>query len=114
LGDQHQDFLEHLSRHLDLGHLKGRVAAVADDLGADLDQLLGTKEFFTELWRAAVSKSLPLRHQGTHRAPARPLLDWAFLRCEAKYMIGEEFVQGVSGRHRCGSEAGTPGGQSRY
>ena len=25
LGDQHQDFLEHLSRHRDLGHLKGRV-----------------------------------------------------------------------------------------
>jgi hypothetical protein len=29
------------------------------------------KEFFTELWRAAVSKSLPLRHQGTHRALIR-------------------------------------------
>src|SRR6266446_7703254 len=27
LGDQHQDFLKHLSRHRDLGHLKGRVAA---------------------------------------------------------------------------------------
>ena len=40
LGDQHQGFLEPLSRHRDLGHLKGRVAAVAHDLGADLDQLL--------------------------------------------------------------------------
>jgi hypothetical protein len=40
LGDQHQDFLGHLSRHRDLGHLKGRVAAVAHDLGADLDQLV--------------------------------------------------------------------------
>src|SRR5216683_6074352 len=40
LDDQHQDFLEHLSRPRDLGHLKGRVAAVAHDLGADLDQLL--------------------------------------------------------------------------
>jgi hypothetical protein len=36
LGDQHQDFLEHLSRHRDLGHLKGCVAAVAHDLGAVL------------------------------------------------------------------------------
>jgi hypothetical protein len=43
LGDQHQDFLEHLSRHRDLGHLKGRVAAVAHDLGADLDQLLAQR-----------------------------------------------------------------------
>ena len=32
--------LEHLSRHRDLGHLKGHVAAVAHDLGADLDQFL--------------------------------------------------------------------------
>ena len=39
-GDQRQDFLEHLPRHRDLGHLEGHVAAVADDLGADLDQLL--------------------------------------------------------------------------
>jgi hypothetical protein len=38
LGDQHQDFLEHLSRHRDLGHLKRRVAAVAHDLGADLSR----------------------------------------------------------------------------
>jgi len=28
-GDQRQDFLEHLARHRDLGHLKGREAAVA-------------------------------------------------------------------------------------
>jgi hypothetical protein len=40
LGDQHQDFPEHLSWYRDLGHLKGCVAAVAHDLGADLDQLL--------------------------------------------------------------------------
>jgi hypothetical protein len=39
-GDQRQDFGEHLPRHRDLGHLKRNVAAVADDLGADLDQLL--------------------------------------------------------------------------
>jgi hypothetical protein len=42
-GDQRQDFLEHLPRHRDLGHLEGHVAAVADDLGADLDQLLPAK-----------------------------------------------------------------------
>jgi hypothetical protein len=28
-GDQRQDFLKHPARHRDLGHLKGRVAAVA-------------------------------------------------------------------------------------
>ena len=32
--------MEHLSRHRDLGHLEHDVAAAADDLGADLDQLL--------------------------------------------------------------------------
>jgi hypothetical protein len=39
-GDERQDFGEHLSRHRDLSHLEGDVAAVADDLRADLDQLL--------------------------------------------------------------------------
>jgi len=38
--DQRQDFPEHLLWHRYLGHLEGYVAAVADDLGADLDQLL--------------------------------------------------------------------------
>jgi hypothetical protein len=33
-------FPEHLPRHCDLGHLEGDVAALADDLGTDLDQLL--------------------------------------------------------------------------
>ena len=31
---------QYLSRHRDLGHLKRDVAAVADDLRTDLDQLL--------------------------------------------------------------------------
>jgi hypothetical protein len=39
MGDQRQDD-EHLPRHCDLGHLEGDVAAMADDLGTDLDQLL--------------------------------------------------------------------------
>jgi hypothetical protein len=38
--DQRQDLLEHLPRYRELGHLEGNVTAVADDLGADLDQLL--------------------------------------------------------------------------
>ena len=38
--NQRQDFRKHLPRHRDLGQLEGDVAAVADDLGADLDQLL--------------------------------------------------------------------------
>jgi len=53
LRDQHQEFPEHLSRHRDLGHLKGRVAAVAHDLGADLGQLLaqaGQRPRFRRLW----------------------------------------------------------------
>src|SRR5580700_7382661 len=39
-GDQRVDVLEHPSRHRDLGRLKGRVAAVTHDPGADLDKLL--------------------------------------------------------------------------
>lgn len=39
-GDQPQDVGEEVSRNSDFGHLERNVAAVADDLGADLDQLL--------------------------------------------------------------------------
>ena len=39
-GDQSQNLLEHLSWDGDLGHLERDVAAVADNLCADLDQLL--------------------------------------------------------------------------
>jgi hypothetical protein len=39
-GDQHQDIGEHLPWRRDLGHLERELAAVADDLGADLDELL--------------------------------------------------------------------------
>src|SRR6516225_5480221 len=39
-GDEHQDVVEHLPRHHDLGHLERHLAAMADDFGADLDQLL--------------------------------------------------------------------------
>ena len=38
--DQPQNLGEQHSRNGDLGHLEGNVAAVADELGADLDQLL--------------------------------------------------------------------------
>src|SRR3954468_11194943 len=38
--DQPQDLGEHLSRHRDLSHLESHVAPMADDLRADLDQLL--------------------------------------------------------------------------
>jgi hypothetical protein len=34
-----KDFGEHLTPHRDFGQLEGDVPAVADDLGADLDQL---------------------------------------------------------------------------
>ncbi len=40
LRDQPQDVSEQMARDGDFGHLKGDVAAVADDLCADLDQLL--------------------------------------------------------------------------
>jgi hypothetical protein len=40
LGDQRQDFLEHLYWHRELGHLEYDVAAMADTFAADLDQLL--------------------------------------------------------------------------
>jgi hypothetical protein len=39
-GNEHQDIPEHQPRYRDLGHLECNVAAVADDLGTDLDQLL--------------------------------------------------------------------------
>jgi len=38
-GDQRQDFVEHLTRHRDLGHLERDVPPMADNLGADFDQL---------------------------------------------------------------------------
>jgi hypothetical protein len=38
--DEHEDVLEQLSRHRHLDHLEGDVAAVADDLRADINQLL--------------------------------------------------------------------------
>ena len=38
--DPRQDLPEHPSRHGDLRHLEGDIAAVADHLGANLDQLL--------------------------------------------------------------------------
>ena len=39
-GDQPQDLCKQHPRHGDLGHLEGDIAAVADDLRADLNQLL--------------------------------------------------------------------------
>ncbi len=38
--DQTQDYPEQFPRHRHLGHLERDVAAVADDLRADLDELL--------------------------------------------------------------------------
>ena len=38
--DQAQDFPEQLPRHRNLGQLKRDVATMANNLGADLDQLL--------------------------------------------------------------------------
>jgi hypothetical protein len=61
-GDQRQDFLEHLPRHCDLGHLEGDVAAMADDLGTDLDQLLaqaGQRPRLRRLGIASVRMKLP-------------------------------------------------------
>jgi hypothetical protein len=49
-GDKHQG---HVPRHGDLGHLEGDVAAVAHDLGAELDQLLaraGQRRRLDRLW----------------------------------------------------------------
>ena len=39
-GDQPQDLCKQHPRHGNLGHLEGDIAAVADDLRPDLDQLL--------------------------------------------------------------------------
>jgi hypothetical protein len=40
LCDQPQDLVEHLPGNSDFGHLEGDAAAMADDLGTDIDQLL--------------------------------------------------------------------------
>ena len=40
LCNQPQNLLEQLPGNGDLGHREGNAAAMADDLGADLDQLL--------------------------------------------------------------------------
>ena len=59
LGDQRQDFPEHLSRNRDLGRLERDVAAVADDLGTDLDQLLVSDHGSAVLGIANVRMKLP-------------------------------------------------------
>ncbi len=49
-----QNLLEHLPGNGDLGHLEGDAPAMADDLGADLDQLLlqaRQRPVFDRLWR---------------------------------------------------------------
>jgi hypothetical protein len=61
-GNKRQDVGEHLSRHCDLGHLERDVAAVADDLGTDLDQLLaqtGQRPRLRRLGIASVRMKLP-------------------------------------------------------
>ena len=52
-GNKHQDVSEHQPRYRDLGHLERNVAAVADDLRADLDQLFaqaGQRSRLRHLW----------------------------------------------------------------
>ena len=41
--NQGQDFPEQLPRHRHLGQLKRDIATMADDLGADLDQLISQR-----------------------------------------------------------------------
>jgi hypothetical protein len=60
--DQPQDLLEHLPWDGDLGHLEGNIAAVADDLRADLDQLLlqaGQRPVLIGSGVASVRRKLP-------------------------------------------------------
>lgn len=48
-----QDVGEQAPRHGNLGHLEGDIAPVADDLGADLDQLLleaGQRPVLDRFW----------------------------------------------------------------
>ena len=61
-GNQPQDLGEHVPRHGDLGHLESDVAAVADEPGADLDQLLpqaGQRPVLIGSGVASVRKKLP-------------------------------------------------------
>jgi hypothetical protein len=55
-GDQPQDLCKQHPRHGNLGHLEDHVAPVADDPGADLDQLLTTGQRL--LWSPAAYRNL--------------------------------------------------------
>jgi hypothetical protein len=60
-GDQPQDLGEHDPRHGDLGHLESDIAAVADEFGADLDQLLleAQRPLLDRLRRRQGARKLP-------------------------------------------------------
>ena len=60
-GDQHQDIGEHLPWHRDLGHLEREIAAVAGDLGADLDERLRratSTPGCSKLWPEVLEKNI--------------------------------------------------------
>jgi len=63
-------FLEHLPPHGDLGHLEGDVAAAAESLGADLDQLPAARWSATTVPRFVLAWRPPQR--GRSDAPERP------------------------------------------
>src|SRR6516162_3668227 len=122
-GDQRQDFPEHLLWHRDLGHLEGDVAAVADHLGADLDQLLaqaGQRPRLRRLWHRqrphevaeVVGQRMELEtHCVSGEAPARQpgpfdrvlaFLD-PLLRCATLVVEGDD----VLGRSRATTDSST-------
>ena len=78
------DIGEHLSRHRDLGHLKGGVAPVANDLRADLDQLLAQQPCFKRDVPASRSARSNCRlvpsiqsgpWKGSRHRPSNPMVD---------------------------------------
>ncbi len=65
-GDEHQDFRKHLRWYGDLGHLESHVAAVADNLGADLDQLLAQQPELQTLPQHRFGAVLKLERRVSH------------------------------------------------
>jgi hypothetical protein len=78
-GNLHQDLREHLSRHGDLGHMERDVAAMADELGVDLDQFLArlvSDHGSAVLGSASVRMKLPRLWNGPPSTRRPYAADW--------------------------------------
>ncbi len=61
--DEAEDYPKQLSRHRNLGQLESSIATIADNLGADVDQLLPYGEF-------EIEPTFPVSEADPGRSPA--------------------------------------------